>query len=90
MVQPRATTAAIVGLHGDALKVKVTAPPVDERANRAVELLVARVLDVPRSTVSVISGHSSRRKRVEVRGIDVGSVQRAIGHVLTSPAHDPG
>lgn len=68
-VQPRASSDAIVGRHGDALRVRVTAPPVDSAANEAVASLVARVLGRPASAVAVIHGHASRSKVVLVRGI---------------------
>lgn len=67
-VQPRASRAAIEGLHGDALRVRVTAPPVDGAANEAVVALLAEALGVPRSAVRVVAGASGRRKVVEVSG----------------------
>jgi uncharacterized protein len=69
-VQPRAARDAIVGVHGDALKVKVTEPPAEGRANRAVERLLADLLHVPSAAVTVVSGGSSRSKRIEILGID--------------------
>jgi uncharacterized protein (TIGR00251 family) len=67
-VQPRAARDAIEGVHGEALKLKVKAPPVDDRANRAVEKLLAALLELPRSNVAVVGGHSSRRKRIAISG----------------------
>jgi uncharacterized protein (TIGR00251 family) len=89
-VQPRGAKDAIVGLHGAALKVKVTAPPVEGRANRAVEDLLARVLRVPRRDVSVVAGQASRRKRVHVSGMGPEIVSDAIEHVLSSRTHESG
>jgi len=68
-VQPGARRPRIVGPHGDALKVAVSAPAVSGRANRAVVLAVAKLFDVPPGDVSLTSGHASRQKRVFVRGI---------------------
>jgi uncharacterized protein (TIGR00251 family) len=89
-VQPRAAKDAIVGIHGSALKIKVKAPPLDDRANRAVEEVIARALGVPRSRVSVVGGAKSRSKQIAVRGVGVAAVKKAIIHVLSSRAHEPG
>lgn len=59
----------MVGLHGGALKVAVTAPPVGGAANRAVCELVARALGVPKSAVRVVRGSGAKRKTVAVEGI---------------------
>ena len=75
-VQPGAARAGIVGLHGDALKVRVTAAPDRGRANAAVARLLADELGVRPSDVEVVSGHRSRRKRVRVRGTDPDRVAR--------------
>jgi uncharacterized protein (TIGR00251 family) len=75
-VQPGAARAGIVGLHGDALKVKVAAAPERGRANAAVMRLLADELGVRPSDVEVVSGHSSRRKRVRVHGADPDRVAR--------------
>ena len=64
-VQPRASRDAIEGEHGDALKIRLTAPPVDDRANEA---LVQR-LNVPRAAVRIVAGEKRRRKRVVVSGV---------------------
>ena len=68
IVQPRASRDAIEGVHDESLKLKVKAPPVDDRANRAVERLLAGLLELPRSKVAVVGGHSSRRKRIAISG----------------------
>jgi uncharacterized protein (TIGR00251 family) len=63
-VQPGAGRTSVVGRHGDALKVRVAAPPVDDRANEAAIALLAEVLDVPTASVSVVTGARSRVKRL--------------------------
>jgi uncharacterized protein (TIGR00251 family) len=68
-VQPRASRDAIAGEHGDALKIRLTAPPVDDRANEALERLLAERLNVPRAAVRIVAGETSRRKRVVVAGV---------------------
>lgn len=77
-VQPRAPRSSVAGIQGGALKLKVTAPPVDDRANRAVEGLLAEVIGVPRSRVTVQTGRSSRHKRVMVEGASATSVAEAL------------
>lgn len=89
-VQPRAAKDAIVGLHGNALKVKVRAPPTEDRANRAVEGIVAHALGVPPRDVSVIAGRASRNKRVAVSNAALEKVSNALRHVLSSRAHESG
>jgi uncharacterized protein (TIGR00251 family) len=68
-VQPRASRDAIEGEHAGALKVRLTAPPVDDRANEALVRLLAERLNVPRSAVRIVSGEKSRTKRVAVAGL---------------------
>jgi len=68
-VQPRASRDAIAGEHADALKVRLTVPPVDDRANEALVRLLAERLNVPRAAVRIVAGEKSRRKRVFVTGV---------------------
>jgi uncharacterized protein (TIGR00251 family) len=69
-VQPRASRDAIAGGHVDALKIRLTTPPVDERANDALVRLLAERLNVPRAAVRIMAGEKSRRKRVVVTGVE--------------------
>ena len=75
LVQPRASREKIGPVHGDRLKLAVTAPPVDGEANAAVITLLARALDVARSALEVSAGASSRRKTIRVRGLSAEQVQ---------------
>lgn len=68
-VQPRASRSEIVGVHDDALKVRVKAPPVEGAANDELTKLLAKKLKVPRSSVEVVRGHTARSKTVRVTGI---------------------
>jgi uncharacterized protein (TIGR00251 family) len=68
-VQPRANRDAIEGEYADALKIRLTAPPVDDRANEALVRLLAERLNVPRAAVRIVAGEKSRRKRVVVAGV---------------------
>jgi uncharacterized protein len=77
-VQPRAPKNEIAGERAGTLRVRVTAPPVDGKANDAVRRLIAKRLGVPASRVSIVRGESSRDKLVEVEGIDDAALRRAL------------
>ncbi len=77
-VVPRAATDAVVGWVGDALKVRVRAPPQDGRANAAVEALLASVLGLKKSAVRIVAGHGAARKRVTIDGLDRAGLERAL------------
>jgi uncharacterized protein (TIGR00251 family) len=77
-VQPRAKKNAITGEIGDALKVAVTAPPVEGRANQACIEFFANLLDVPRSSVSIASGQNSRNKVIRVAGLSAEQVRQRL------------
>lgn len=68
-VQPRARQNAITGEVGNALKVSLTAPPVEGRANEAAIEFFANLLKVPRSSVTIASGHKGRNKVIRVSGV---------------------
>jgi uncharacterized protein len=67
-VTPRASRDAIEGEYQGALKVRLTAPPVEDRANEALRRLLAESLNVPVSAVRIVAGEKSRTKRVSVSG----------------------
>jgi uncharacterized protein (TIGR00251 family) len=73
-VQPRASRAAIRGLHGDALRVWLTAPPVEGAANRALVELLASALRVRPQNLRIVTGASARTKVVEVEGVAATAV----------------
>ena len=77
-VQPRARRNAIVGALGDALKVTLTAPPVNGRANDACIELLSDTLRVARSSIAVVAGHSSRRKIIRVSGITAAQLRERL------------
>ena len=66
-VQPRSSRNRIIGLHGDSLKIAIQAPPVDEAANRMCIEFLSKCLNLPRSAIEIIGGHTSRMKRVLLR-----------------------
>ena len=65
-VQPRSSRAAIAGLEGDMVKVKLTAPPADGEANKQLISLLSKHLKVPKSRIRIIRGETSRNKLVEI------------------------
>lgn len=78
-VHPRAKKDAITGEIDDALKVSLAAPPVEGRANEACIELFAKLLKVPRSSVSIASGQSSRNKVVRVAGVTAEQARQRLG-----------
>ena len=78
-VQPRASRDEIVGEYQDALKIRLTAPPVDDRANEALRKLLASRLKVPLAAVRIASGERSRTKRVEVHGVTAAMIRGLAG-----------
>ena len=82
-VQPRASANEIVGVHGDALKVRLTAPPVEDAANDLLVKFLADTFGIPTRAITIVAGASSRTKIVELEGITEERVSRAM-------RYDPG
>jgi uncharacterized protein len=74
-VQPRASRDEIAGEYQDALKIRLTAPPVDDRANQALRKLLAARLKVPLAAVRIAAGEHSRTKRIEVQGVTAAMIR---------------
>jgi uncharacterized protein len=77
-VHPRAKKNAIVGEVGEALKVALTAPPIEGRANEACVAFFAELLNVPRSSVTIAAGQSSRNKVIRVAGVTAAWVEERL------------
>jgi uncharacterized protein (TIGR00251 family) len=77
-VHPRAKRNTIAGELGDALKLSLTSPPVEGRANQACIEFFAKLLKVPRSSVTITSGQTSRQKVIRVAGLSAEEVRRRI------------
>jgi len=77
-VSPRASRAEVGGLHDGALKVKLTAPPVEGAANAALIALISKRLGVAKRDVTILSGQSGRDKRLEVEGANAEAVQALV------------
>ncbi len=75
-VQPRAPRNEIAGLYNGALKLRVSAPPVDDAANRAVIEYFASLLDMPKSRISIVSGTKSREKVLRIDSISLTDFSR--------------
>jgi len=79
-VQPRASKDEIAGVMGGALKVRLRAPALEDRANEALCEFLAELLKTPKPAVRILSGHHSRSKRVEVRGVTRQQVLGLVTH----------
>jgi uncharacterized protein (TIGR00251 family) len=77
-VSPGARRSEVVGRHGDGWKVRVAAAPEGGRANDAVLDLLAAELDLPRRSLSIVSGHTAREKIVRMEGIDRAEGERRL------------
>lgn len=75
-VVPRAKRTEVVGRHGDAIKIKLKAPPVDGAANAELVRFVAERLGVRRADVTITAGHTARRKTLQIEGIDATAALR--------------
>jgi len=78
-VQPRASRSEVVGEHDGALKVRLAAPPVEGEANRELVRFLGKLLGVAPSRVRVVAGATGKSKVVEIEGVAVGDVARALG-----------
>jgi uncharacterized protein len=78
-VQPRASRSEVAGAHGGALRVRLTAPPVEGRANEALVRFLAEALGVRAGAVRLLAGAAGRTKRVEVDGVSAAAVRRLLG-----------
>lgn len=77
-VQPRARTTQVAGRHGDAVKIRLAAPPVDGAANEELVRFLAEQLRVPRAAVRIAHGLSGRRKTVVIEGLTADEVTHAL------------
>ena len=78
-IHPRAKKNAITGVLGDALQVSLTAPPVEGRANEACIEFFAKLLNLPRSSVTIAAGQTSRNKVIRVSGLTAQQVRDRLG-----------
>jgi uncharacterized protein (TIGR00251 family) len=78
IIQPRSSRDEIVGMHGNALKIKLTAPPVDGKANAALIAFLAKKLGVSKSSVEIVRGHTSRIKTIRISGVSEAKAKQIL------------
>jgi uncharacterized protein (TIGR00251 family) len=77
-VVPRAKVTEVAGWHGDAIRIRLAAPPVDGAANEELVRFLAERLGVPRSAVAIVRGSTARRKTVSVHGVTAAAAGRVL------------
>ena len=82
-IQPRASKSEVCGVQGDALKIRLTSPPVDGAANKLCREFLAELFHVPKSAVEIISGETSRHKRVKITAGDTARLQQIVDNLTT-------
>lgn len=75
-VVPRASRSEVAGEHDGALRVRITAPPVEGAANRELIRLLAKTFKLPQNAIEIVSGSGSRKKIVRIRGADAATLER--------------
>ncbi len=78
-LSPRSSQEGVGGLHGDALKVRVNAPPVDGKANEALTRFMAKKLGLPRQAVELVSGQTSKSKVLLIKGLSPAEIVNRLG-----------
>jgi uncharacterized protein (TIGR00251 family) len=77
-IQPRASRTELIGVHGDAFKLRLAAPPVDGEANDELIRFLAKLFGVPKSAITIVAGATGRRKRVRVEGVSAAMVTKLL------------
>ena len=77
-VQPRASSNQVCGLHGEALRVRITAPPVDDKANVMLINFFAKLFKISKSSINIAQGKQSRNKKIVVAGVDVDKIKKIL------------
>lgn len=78
-IQPNASKSEIIGPHNGALKIKIHAPPVDGKANKALIEFLSKVLNIPKKQVVLLKGESGRNKSVEITGLSLDVIKQKLG-----------
>ena len=81
-IQPKASTSGVVGLHGDRLKVRISSPPVDGKANDALLEFLSKTLGVPHKSLTLVRGDKSKMKDVYCQGMTGAQVATLFGVLL--------
>jgi len=82
-IQPRASKSEVSGVQGDALKIRLTSPPVDGAANKLCREFLAELFHVPKSAVEIISGETSRHKRVKISCSETARLRQIVDSITT-------
>jgi len=82
-IQPRASRNELCGVQGNALKIRLTSPPVEGAANKLCREFLADLFKVPRSSVEIVSGETSRHKRVRITADDSGRLLRIVEEIIS-------
>jgi len=82
-IQPRASKNEVCGVQDQALKIRLTSPPVDGAANKLCREFLAGLFKVPKSAVEIISGETSRHKRVRISGSDIARLTQIVDSITT-------
>jgi len=80
-VVPRASKTGVAGIMGDAIRIRLQAPPVEGKANKALIRFLSELLDIPKGSITILSGDLARNKRVAIAGVAEPDVRRC----LTAP-----
>ena len=89
-VTPRSDRDEITGIHGDALKIRLNAPPVDGKANDRLVRFLSEHLKIPNAQVQIIRGFASREKQLLVTGLKAEELLARLGPVIQGNEHGPG
>ncbi len=79
MVQPRASKDQVVGIHGNHIKIRLTSPPVEGAANKALVKFLSKKLKIPASKITIKRGQRARQKLLEVEGASAKDVKKKLG-----------
>ena len=82
-IQPRASKNEVCGVQEQALRIRLTSPPVDGAANKLCREFLAELFKVPKSAVEILSGETSRHKRVRISGSDVARLTQVVERITT-------
>ena len=81
-IQPRSSSIRFLGVHGSSLKLAITAPPVEGKANKQVITFLAKLLKLPKSALAIVSGETSRHKKLLIDGLSAHEVRKILsGHL---------
>jgi uncharacterized protein (TIGR00251 family) len=81
-VQPRASRNRLTGIHGKAVKLCITAPPVDDKANTAVLAFLAKLFGLPKSALQIKTGRQTRNKQIIITNASLAQAQQALVNAM--------